>query len=66
MCVYRTIYFGVSLLFAIPALVIGMILMNIPRTKDMLMSTEVWPRMPVGQFILFILATPVQFIIGKG
>jgi len=62
----RAIKLVASLLFAIPAFVIGMVLMNIPTTKNALMNTDVWPRMPVGPFVLFLLATPVQFFIGFG
>nr|CCA15420.1 coppertransporting ATPase putative [Albugo laibachii Nc14] len=54
-----------SLLFSSPIFVINMILRYIPGFSD-LISTNVYNSMSVRMLIMFLLATPVQFGVGKG
>jgi len=56
--------FLISLVFAIPTAILGMILENIPDVADRMRATEAVPGFPVDAFILFLLATPAQFWLG--
>lgn len=57
-----------SLLFAIPVLLISMIfMMALPSTDPVRqqLSKEVVPNLTIANLVLFILCTPVQFILGS-
>ncbi|KAI4315402.1 hypothetical protein L6164_028217 [Bauhinia variegata] len=53
-----------SLVFTIPVFLTSMVLMYIPRTKHLL-DTNVVNMLTVGEILRWVLATPVQFIIGR-
>jgi len=62
----RGILFAISLVFAIPVAILGMVLDNIPAMADMMQNTELWRGMSVDSFILWVLATPVQLFLCWG
>jgi Cu+-exporting ATPase len=53
-----------SALFAIPVLIVHMVLMKIPSVEHKLMQT-VYNELTIDHVIQFLLSTPVQFIAGK-
>jgi Cu+-exporting ATPase len=56
--------FLLSLIFAVPAFLIGMIFDWIP-TMMVIFEKEVTPGLSIRSLVLFILATPVQFWLGR-
>lgn len=54
----------ISLFFAIPGFIFGMILMWIPDTMKVF-ENQVAPGLSIISLIMWILATPIQFYIGK-
>ena len=53
-----------GLIFAIPSFLISMVFMMIPALEDYFMY-EIIPGLDVSSLILFLLATPVQFVLGS-
>ena len=59
---YRRL-FWISLIFAVPSFVIGMVLPFIPEIKAKLMI-KIWQGLTPMAIVMFVLATPVQFWLG--
>jgi P-type Cu+ transporter len=57
-------YFIISLFFAIPIFIIGMVLMMIDDTKHAMMKIKVIRGINISGFLQFLIATPVQFWLG--
>lgn len=53
-----------SLVFTIPVSIIGMILMQV-HAASFLFKTDVVPGLSIANFLLWLLTTPVQFVLGK-
>lgn len=53
-----------SLVFTVPVFIIGMILMDVPAAK-FLFEKDVIRGLSIANFMLWVLTTPVQFVIGK-
>jgi Cu+-exporting ATPase len=54
-----------ALLFSIPIFLVGMILMEVPGFKQLLMRDVIFDGFPLAHCLLWVLTTPVQFGIGK-
>lgn len=59
---YRRL-FWISVIFAVPSFVIGMVLPYIPYIKSQL-TIKIWQGLTPLAIVMFVLATPVQFWLG--
>ena len=54
-----------GLVFTTPAFLIAMVLPHLDDSLKRGLATEIAPRLSLKHFLLFLLATPVQFVLGK-
>jgi P-type Cu+ transporter len=53
-----------SLVFTVPIFLISMVLEHVPAVRDSVLDVRLMSGLSVGDFLLWLLATPVQFVVG--